>query len=160
MTDPDPEARIAKGGVAIIARNPKHTVKLKLKKEQLEEDTATVKKQDEDLAELKKKIEEEQKVCDDLTEKIDEGNKVKTKEDERNRYLHQTKSALSAKKEFIETDPGYDYTSHAEAMNLEVFRDLIRSNDSINGTVKGFVDKVDVVKQEVQKINADRFSYK
>jgi len=44
-------------------------------------------------------------------------------------------------------------------MDLEVFRDLIRSNNSINETVNGFVGKVDIVKQEVQKINAAKYTF-
>jgi hypothetical protein len=44
-------------------------------------------------------------------------------------------------------------------MNLEVFRDIMRSNNTINETVAGFVTKVDVVKQEVQKINAAKYTF-
>ena len=130
---------------------------LKLKKEQLEEDTTTVAEQDAKLAELKKQIEDEQGVVDDLTNKIEEGTKVKKTEEERHRHLQQQNTALGAKKEFIEAE--YDYTTHAEGMNLEVFRDIMRSNNTINETVAGFVTKVDVVKQEVQKINAAKYTF-
>ena len=44
-------------------------------------------------------------------------------------------------------------------MNIEVFKNVVRSNQEINDTVAGFVDKVDVVKKETTKILASRFTY-
>jgi len=116
-----------------------------------------VKDQELKLDDLKKKIEEEEKAVNDLTEKINKGKEEKTKEEDRNRKLHQQNVALSSKKEFIEEN--YDFCSHAEKMNLEVFRELMRSNANVNETVNGFVGKVDVVKQEVQKYNAAKYSF-
>jgi len=127
---------------------------LKLKKEQLAEDTTTVADQDAELAELKKKIAEEQTVVDELEEKIRVGSKTKDEQEAMNRRFQQENTALNAKLEFIEGS--YDYTSHVGDMSLEVFRDIMRSNETINKTVSGFVDKVDVVKQEVHKITSLR----
>jgi len=141
----------------LLKGNMEAQEKLKLKTEQLNEDTEIVKDQELKLADLKKKIEEEEKAVNDLTEKIDKGKEEKTKEEDRNRKLHQQNVALSSKKEFIEEN--YDFCSHAEKMNLEVFRELMRSNANVNETVNGFVGKVDVVKQEVQKYNAAKYSF-
>ena len=110
------------------------------------------------MADLRKQIEEEQAVVDDLTEKLDEGRKVRTTEEARNRHLQQQFTALTAKKEFIDTE--YDYSKSVEGVgkNLNVFSEIIRSNQTVNETVTGFIGKVDVVSKEVEKINALKFT--
>ena len=44
-------------------------------------------------------------------------------------------------------------------MNIEVFKNVVKSNQEINDTVVGFVDKVDAVKKETTKILASKFTY-
>ena len=92
-----------------------------------------------------------------LEEKVAEGRKVKKIEEERHRHVQQQFTALSAKKEFIEAN--YDYTSAPTDMNLEVFKQIVESNNDVNETVRGFVGKVDGVKKEVQKILATRYTF-
>ena len=131
---------------------------LRLETQRLTEDTATVTEQDAKLEELRKMIAEEQAVVDDLAEKLDEERATKTKEEARNRLLQQQFTALTAKKEFIDTE--YDYSKSVEGVgkNLNVFSEIIRSNNTVNETVTGFIGKVDVVSKEVEKINALKFT--
>lgn len=42
-------------------------------------------------------------------------------------------------------------------MELGIFQDIVESNNDVNATVKGFVDKVGVTKQEVKKLISKRF---
>ena len=97
-------------------------------------------------------------MVDDLAEKLDEGRKVKATEEARHRHLQQQNTALTAKKEFIDTE--YDYSKSVEGVgkNLNVFSEIIRSNNTVNETVTGFIGKVDVVQKEVEKINALKFT--
>ena len=94
----------------------------------LEEDTVTVTAQDDELAQLRAAIATEQDLVDDLTEKLDEQNKIKTKEDLRNRDLQRENTALTAKKKFIEAE--YDYTGSVDGVgkNLKLFEEIIKSN--------------------------------
>jgi len=109
------------------------------------------------LAKLKAEIEAEQAEVDALDESVHEARKVKRFEDERTRRVQQEYTALSAKHEFIESN--YDYTTAASDMNLEVFKNVVRSNSEVNDTVAGFVTKVDTVKKEVNKILASRYTF-
>ena len=80
-------------------------------------------------------------------EKVTKQKETKKTEEERNRLLHQTNSARSAKKEFIESE--YDYTTHAQGMSLEIFRELQNSNNTVNKQVNLFEKEVEVYKQDV-----------
>ena len=71
--------------------------------------------------------------------------------------MQQQFTALDAKKKFIEDN--YDYTSAPADMNLEIFKQIVASNNEVNETVSGFVGKVDVVKKEVNKIIASRYTF-
>ena len=84
--------------------------------------------QDDELAQLRAAIATEQDLVDDLTEKLDEQNKIKTKEDLRNRDLQRENTALTAKKKFIEAE--YDYTGSVDGVgkNLKLFEEIIKSN--------------------------------
>ena len=42
-------------------------------------------------------------------------------------------------------------------LNLETFKSVVQSNDQVNSTVGNFVNKVDDVKKEVQKILVSRY---
>lgn len=42
---------------------------------------------------------------------------------------------------------------------MEIFKQIVQSNQDVNDTVEGFVTKVDGVKKEVNKILASRFTY-
>jgi len=44
-------------------------------------------------------------------------------------------------------------------LNTDDFKMLVTSNDMVNMTVKEFVSKLDVVKEEVQKFEAMRMDY-
>ncbi len=44
-------------------------------------------------------------------------------------------------------------------LNTDDFKTLVTSNDMVNMTVKEFVSKLDVVKEEVQKFEAMRMDY-
>jgi len=126
------------------------TVTLKL-------DTEVVEEQDKLLAELKAQIEAEQADVDVLNEEVAEQRKIKKVEEEKNRHIQQQFTALSAKNEFIETN--YDYTTAASEMNIEIFKQIVASNNDVNETVAGFVGKVDGVKKEVNKILASRYTF-
>lgn len=54
--------------------------------------------------------------------------------------------------EFIQSK--YDFTSNVNVLNSDDFKTLMTSNDMINSTMKGFLDKLDVVKTEIQKYEA------
>ena len=71
--------------------------------------------------------------------------------------MQQQFTALSAKREFIETN--YDYTSNVDEMNVGIFNDIVRSNTEVNETMQGFVSSVDTVKKEVSKIIATRITF-
>lgn len=120
-------------------------------------DTATVAEQEALLAELKTQIEAEQLLVNALEERVTEGKTVKKHEEERHRHVQQQFTALSAKKEFIETH--YDYTSNVADMNLETFKNIVASNTEVNSTVEGFVNQVSAVKKEVTTILASRYTF-
>ena len=130
--------------------------KLARKTEQLAIDTKEVDEQDKLLAELKAAIEAEQTDVNKLLESVTEERKIKRQEDERNRCVQQENTHLEAKREFIELN--YDYTEVAKNMELGIFQSIVESNNDVNATVKGFVDKVGVTKQEVKKLISQRFS--
>jgi len=120
----------------------------------LEIDTAVVDDQEKVLAELKKEIEAELKEFNALEETVAEAKIVQRLEGEKKRRVQQQYTSLAAKREFIETN--YDYTSAPNDMNLEIFRNIMRSNEEVNETVQGFCGKVNSVKKEVTKILATR----
>ncbi len=62
-----------------------------------------------------------------------------------------------AKLEFIEK--GYDYNKNVQGLNLEVFRQIMEKNQSVNDTVKNFVGKLDTTKQETIKFEALKASF-
>ena len=124
---------------------------------ELADDTKVVEEQDKLLLELRTQIEAEVTEVTALEEKCLAARKIKKIEDERNRHVQQQFTALEAKKEFIETN--YDYTSAPADMNLEIFKQIVHSNNEVNETVEGFVGKVDVVKKEVSKIIASRYTF-
>ena len=64
---------------------------------------------------------------------MDEAKKVNKHEEERFRHLQQTFTAFAAKKEFIEAK--YDYTGHANDLNLDIFKKVLESNEEVNDTV-------------------------
>ena len=130
--------------------------RLERKTKELEEDTATVDKQEELLAELKKQIEAEQAAVDEIEEDVVAQRKTKVTESERNRRVQQEHTALDAKKVFIEEN--YDYTSNVSDMNLDIFKRIVESNNDVNETVNGFVGKVSGTKKEVQQILATRIN--
>ncbi len=66
-------------------------------------------------------------------------------------------AALKAKLDFIQAK--YDFTSNVNKLNSDDFRALMSSNDIVNGTVKQFVDRLNVVKDEVQRIEASKYSF-
>ena len=108
--------------------------------------------QDDELAQLRAAIATEQDLVDDLTEKLDEQNKIKTKEDLRNRDLQRENTALTAKKKFIEAE--YDYTGSVDGVgkNLKLFEEIIKSNQNVNNTVSNFMKRVEVTHKEVEAI--------
>ena len=116
----------------------------------------TVTAQDDELAQLRAAIATEQDLVDDLTEKLDEQNKIKTKEDLRNRDLQRENTALTAKKKFIEAE--YDYTGSVDGVgkNLKLFEEIIKSNQNVNNTVTNFMKRVEVTHKEVEAIIDER----
>jgi chromosome segregation ATPase len=119
---------------------------LRLSKIGLAEDTAAVDVQDQELAELNRKITEEQKQYDDFTQQLVDQRRIKEREGERNRQLAQTFTALSAKKQFIQSE--YDYSEDVGQIKVDQFRDIMRTNDSVNETVEDFVGKLSKVQKE------------
>ena len=92
-----------------------------------------------------------------LEASVDEQARIKRVEEERNRHVQLQNTALLAKKQFIEAN--YDYTSTADNMSLEVFKNIVNSNTAVNETVQGLVGKVTDVKKEVSKIIANRYEF-
>ncbi len=66
-------------------------------------------------------------------------------------------AALKAKLTFIQTK--YDFTSNVNVLNTDDFKSLVTSNDMVNLTVKEFVGRLDVVKEEIQKYEAMKFGF-
>ena len=60
-----------------------------------------------------------------------------------------------AKRDFIEDN--YDYTTTATEMNLEIFKNIMQSNNEVNETVQGFVERATTVKKDTQRILAQRY---
>ena len=127
------------------------------RKNGLREDSAVVEESDEMLADLKRQIEAEMADVLALEASVAEQARIKRLEEERHRHVQLQNTALLAKKQFIEAN--YDYTSTADNMSLEVFKNIVNSNTAVNETVQGFVGKVTDVKKEVSKILANRYEY-
>lgn len=66
-------------------------------------------------------------------------------------------AALKAKLEFIQSK--YDFTTNVNVLNSDDFKTLMTSNDMVNNTMKDFMDKLEVVKAEVQKYEAMKYSF-
>lgn len=128
---------------------------LELREKELEQDTKTVEEQEALLRDLKAAIEKEQAEVDAVSARVEEAKKVNKTEEERNRHLQQTYTAFAAKKEFIEAK--YDYTGHANDLNLDIFKKVMETNMEVNDTVNTFMGKVTDVKNDVTKILNSRF---
>ena len=61
---------------------------------------------------------------------LEEAKRKNKQEEDRSRDLNQKFAALSAKLQFIEQ--GYDYQSNVKSMNLEVFRSIMQTNQSVS----------------------------
>ena len=66
-------------------------------------------------------------------------------------------AALKAKLQFIQTK--FDFTSNVNLLNTDDFKTLVTSNDMVNLTVKEFVGRLDVVKEEIQKYEAMKYDF-
>ena len=66
-------------------------------------------------------------------------------------------AALKAKLTFIQTK--YDFTSNVSVLNTDDFKSLMTSNDMVNVTVKDFVGRLDLVKEEIQKYESSKFDF-
>eukprot|EP00347_Sterkiella_histriomuscorum_P012977 403366488 len=109
------------------------------------------------IAQLKAQIDGQQKISDDLTAQVEEERKVNRIEEERFRKLAQMNAALKAQLQFIQTK--FDYTSNVNVLNTDDFKTLVTSNDMVNLTVKEFVTRLDVVKEEIQKYESLKFDF-
>ena len=88
---------------------------------------------------------------------MEEERKVNKSEEEKYRRLAQLNASLKAQLKFIQTK--FDFTTNVNLLNTDDFKTLVTSNDMVNMTVKEFVSKLDVVKEEVQKFEAMRMDY-
>jgi len=69
--------------------------------------------------------------------------------------LVQNHVSLEAKLNFINAK--YDFKSNVSNLNSDDFRSLMTSNDQVNNTVKEFVGKLEVVKEELLRFDAYNF---
>lgn len=102
------------------------------------------------LLSLKEEIEREQNGLDEVTEKVTESKKVSKEEEYSNRQLQQTFSQLDAKQKWIESK--YDYTTNVDEMKLDIFSDVISTNNEINKTFEAVRSQVGRTKEEVTEI--------
>lgn len=116
----------------------------KRRTEKMVDDKAVVLEQQAKLDDLKARIDEEQKLCDEQTAELANQTKLNRFEENNSRDLNQKNAALTAKLEFIEQ--GYDYKGNVQGMNLEVFRQIMQTNQNVNDTVSNFVGKLDTTK--------------
>lgn len=79
---------------------------------------------------MKALIDEEQKLCDEQTADLANQTKLNRFEENNSRDLNQKNAALTAKLEFIEQ--GYDYKGNVQGMNLEVFRQIMQTNQNVS----------------------------
>lgn len=103
--------------------------KLKRKQAKMDEDKRVIEEQTAKLTDLSSLISEEQKRYDDQNSELEKAKKLSRFEDEKSRDLQQKNAALSAKLEFIEQ--GYDYKGNVQGMNLEVFRQIMQTNQNV-----------------------------
>lgn len=66
-------------------------------------------------------------------------------------------AALTQKLAFIEQN--YDYKDNVKGMNLEMLKQLMKSNDQVNTTVQDFVGRMDNVKTEIENIEIAKGRY-
>ena len=121
---------------------------------QLEKDKKTVEEQDAELARLEAEINAEREQVETLTEEVTEAKEVNRREGEKNRQLQQDHTPSEAEYEFIETH--YDYNSNVQAMDTNLFSNVVKSNSEVNETVNDFLSKVDNVQKEFKKIVRER----
>mmetsp|Transcript_35258 Transcript_35258/g.34263 ORF Transcript_35258/g.34263 Transcript_35258/m.34263 type:complete len:294 (+) Transcript_35258:767-1648(+) len=120
------------------------------KKKKIEDQEAAIKS-------IKDDIGQQTIIVDGLNVQVEEEKKIqKFEKGDRHRKLAQMNAALKAKLHFISTN--YDFTTNVKVLNTEDFRQLINSNDYVNKTVSEFVGKLDVVKDEVMKYEAQRYN--
>lgn len=105
--------------------------KIKRKTEKMNDDKLVVADQESKLAELRSLIDAEQAVYDEQSAELDLAKKQNKFEEMRSRDLSKKFAALTAKLDFIEQ--GYDYKGNVQGMNLEVFRQLMQTNQSVSG---------------------------
>ena len=96
---------------------------------------------------LKGQIGAQQNVVDDIVSALEEESKVHKVEEERYRKLSQTNAALKAKLDFINSK--FDIASNVNHLNSDDFKSLMTTNNLVNDTVREFVTKLDVVKEEM-----------
>ena len=127
--------------------------KFRLAKEQFDEVTVKIEKETEELKTLKDKIKVDQTEHDALLKKVEEARKVNLFEEEKNRKYSKANAALTAKLDFIEQK--YDTSSAAEKLEKRDFDDLIASNINVNTVMETFKGKLDIVKAEIKKREAE-----
>ena len=89
--------------------------------------------------------------------RVEDAGKVNHIEEEKHRRLGQANAALKAKLEFIQVK--YDFTTNVNLLHTEDFKSLVTSNDMVNVTVKDFVNRLDVVKEDIQKYEAMKYEF-
>lgn len=129
--------------------------RLERTKQQLDHYKAKIGEQQDEIKRLKELIEQQQKVTDDLTAAVEDERKINRIEEEKHRKLAQMNAALKAQLHFIQTK--FDYTSNVNVLNTDDFKSLMTSNDMVNHTVKDFVTRLDVIKDEIQRYESLRF---
>ena len=106
---------------------------------------------------LKGHIDGQQKIVTDIQNALEEEEKVHKIEEERYRRLAQTNAALKAKLDFINSK--FDISSNVNHLNSDDFKKLMTSNNLVNDTVREFVNKLDVVKEEMQRHEALKYDF-
>ncbi len=113
--------------------------------------------QDKNSDEFKKGIEEKTEITEDLKARIIEEEKIQKEEDDKNRRLAQDNAALRAKLEFVQNK--YDFTENVNKLSLDDFRTITVTNNMVNESIHGFMEKLNVIKEETTRMEAAKMAF-
>jgi len=100
--------------------------RIAIKRKAIVEDSAYNKETETTINNLKKEIEKLDKDVNTKQKQLDEETVLNGVEAKKNRSLAQKKSALTAKRQFIEDN--YDYSSNVKDLSIELFKQIQSSN--------------------------------
>lgn len=104
----------------------------------------------------KQEIEQESRIVDEQNAALEESRKVNNVQDKKFINLAQHNASLHSKLQFIESK--YDFSSNVNNLNSDDLKALISTNTMVNQSVEGFIGKLDVVKDEIQKLESMKYA--